>query len=506
MRMIGIGLMTALLAAIAMLLGQQGFWASGWQVLRGMVTDAPGLVFETPSTTDLPAGSSGFAAQIPRATPQGPLILSGLPAYQSASFLLPVEARALSGYLHIDASVQALTGVEAVLRVSIDKTRRAELLLHPDRLSGGAGRSLRIPLSPLDLSRERLVVSFSLQGRSAQAPCGPEDGTPAIVEIETTSHLALTLDRPLTGLRDRVVGWGGAVQVGWPGQGNRAAALARLMAAGQAQRGGVPVRFAPHGLAADEVLHLLPDLTAPEVADPVTSPWPRPVAVGANAGLRQFHRATSWRFRAGQPGDRRVSGRLRLDLYLGQLSAQARWTVTVTLDGRLLREVAAPAGPLTRDIPLPANTPPSAMIEVTAYAHIPRPHLCDEGPELLAELRPGSLLLPGAMRQDDPLERLRKGLEGAPIGLALPQELALPDAARAATLLGALLPKDMAWRAVRPERARILVVGGGHDLSRWVEMPGWLLDHTGLRPLHTVHPARTGSAALLIRPDPGQSG
>eukprot|EP00581_Thalassiosira_minuscula_P027189 CAMPEP_0184406244 /NCGR_PEP_ID=MMETSP0738-20130409/1434_1 /TAXON_ID=385413 /ORGANISM="Thalassiosira miniscula, Strain CCMP1093" /LENGTH=88 /DNA_ID=CAMNT_0026763059 /DNA_START=26 /DNA_END=288 /DNA_ORIENTATION=+ len=88
---------------------------------------------------------------------------------------MPVDARPTSGYLQIDATSQVLAGVEGVLRISITGTRRGEMLLHP----GEAGRSLQIPLSPMDFAGNQLVVSFSLQGTGPQHQCGAKDGIEA---------------------------------------------------------------------------------------------------------------------------------------------------------------------------------------------------------------------------------------------------------------------------------------------------------------------------------------
>ena len=497
MRMIGIGLMTALLAGLAMLLGNLGIWQNGWHMVKE-ATLGPQLVFETPAMRPARTGSS---VRLSRTAPQSPMILSGLPAYHSATFLLPVDARPLSGYLHIDATVQVLAGVESVLRVSIDRTRRAEVLLHP----GMAARSVRVPLSPLELSQERLVVSFSLQGRSGQTACGPEDGVAAVVEIETTSHVHVTLDRPLTSLRDRMAGWGGAIHVAWPDRSEnlaRAEALARLVAAGRLERAGRVIRFEGGGVTSHEVTRLAREL----VPTPVTDAWPRPMAEGRNGGVRRFHHATSWRLRVDHPGASRQAGGLRLRLYLGREVGPSGWTVTVTLDGHLLTELQAPGGELSRDLPLPVGMPPGAVIEITASAHTPRTHICDDGPELLAELRPGTVLVAGPVRADTPLDALRRGWRDGVVTLGLPRRLTSPDAARAARLLGQVLPATAPWKDSPVDTAQVLVLGGGHDLTRWVGAPGWLLDETGLRPLDTVYPTHTNSAALLIRPAGGEGG
>ena len=159
--MIGIGLMGFLLAGVALLLSTMNLWERAQWAVQTKINGTQ-LVFETPAV--LPVSDQDTAV-ISRSSPDLSVILSGLPAYQSVAFNLPLNARPTSGYLQIDATLQVLAGVEGVLRVSIDNVRRGEMLLH----SGEVSRSLQVPLSPTDLAREQLVVSFSLQG---SAPSG----------------------------------------------------------------------------------------------------------------------------------------------------------------------------------------------------------------------------------------------------------------------------------------------------------------------------------------------
>ncbi|MEP3295224.1 MAG: hypothetical protein ABJO27_01830, partial [Pseudoruegeria sp.] len=163
MRMIGIGLMGFLLAGVALLLSTMNIVERGQRYLNEL-TDGPQLVFE--DRRALPAAQANTAT-LYRSTPNHPLILSGLPSYQGVVFNMPMDARPTSGYLQIDATLQVLEGVQGVLRISIDNVRRGEMLLHP----GEVGRSLRISLSPTDFARERLVVSFSLQGEGPHTFC-----------------------------------------------------------------------------------------------------------------------------------------------------------------------------------------------------------------------------------------------------------------------------------------------------------------------------------------------
>lgn len=57
-----------------------------------------------------------MAPAVKRANPDHPVILSGRPTYQRGAFIVPVDARPMSGYLQIDATSQGLDGVEGVLR------------------------------------------------------------------------------------------------------------------------------------------------------------------------------------------------------------------------------------------------------------------------------------------------------------------------------------------------------------------------------------------------------
>jgi len=180
MRLIGIGLLAFLLAGVALFLSNSSALQIGVRTLSEAAL-GPNLVFET-QTKDVTSHSK-WDAVVHRADPDTPIILTGLPAYQGATFYLPIDARPTSGYLQIDATTQSLSGVEGVLRVNIGNEKRAELLLRP----GEAGRSLRIQLTDIELAREQLVVSFSLLGDGPHRSCGIDTGHEVIVEIETTS-------------------------------------------------------------------------------------------------------------------------------------------------------------------------------------------------------------------------------------------------------------------------------------------------------------------------------
>ena len=288
MRMIGIGLLGFLLAGIALLLSTMNILENGKRYVRE-ITTGPQLVFEhrTPALAD-----GSHTAILSRTNSDHPVILSGFPAYQSVAFTLPVDARPTSGYLQIKATSQVLDGVEGVLRISIHNTRRGEMLLRP----GEAGRALQIPLSPTDLAGPQLVVSFSLQGTGPQRQCAPDDGVAAVVEIETTSAVYLTLDGPLSSVGDRVRAWGDMVRVGWPHWLKEEEQLRRLVLATQLSRRGVTAVFQPserdQALSTKDLRDLLE--TVPGQVQAVSNGG-RFAWSGANAGMRRFHRKAVWR-------------------------------------------------------------------------------------------------------------------------------------------------------------------------------------------------------------------
>lgn len=433
MRLIGIGLLAFLLAGVALFLTNSETLRLGVRTLSE-VTLGPRLAFEAKS----PAPSThAHTASVHRAGPSVPLILSGLPAYQSAAFYIPIDARPTSGYLQIDATVQALAGVEGVLRVSIGNTKRAELLLRP----GEAGRSLRIQLTDQDIAREQLVVSFSLQGEGPHTSCAIDEGFEAIVEIETTSAVFLELDRPLDSARDHALAQGRRVTVTWSNVGQADA----LLAGRKLNLTGIEPSFSPNGTPVAQAL---------EVADAFSTFDTRPRFAWSDAlspngsffGLRRFYRSHTWRLRydMSDAQDARLPDSFTLNMMLGQQAHSVRWHVVVTLNGKLLYDGFEQPGALALNLPLPSHDQRrSNVIEVTLASTQDTPGHCNQGPELVAEVLKSTILTPGQTSFDDPILELMLALkdgwqldsEGlspaeATIAVQILSELPEPDQAR----------------------------------------------------------------------------
>lgn len=507
MRLIGIGLSAFLLAGIAILLVRSDFLGQSARAVQALV-HGPQLQFEVP----IPAGpaAQGHSATILRAGPDRPLILSGLPAYQSASFLVPRDAGALSGYLDIHLTTQVLTGVQAALRLNIDNTRRAEILLRP----GDAGRSLRIELTAQDLSRERLSVSFSLQGTGPQTGCTANQGIDAVVEIDPTSALHLTLQKALITPQDRIAAWGGQMRLTWPQ--TNAAFRDSLTVASAMVRAGHPVRFMEPGTVG---------LTAVQaraaILDSATS-VPRPILftdfyTGAPDQknlfeTRSFLRETTWRigFDAEQTLGAHRPKTLELAMILGQHPNGAAWQVTIVMDGGLVGQVAPDpqSGRLQLSLPLPPKPKAKGLaIEITARsAHQPE-GLCNDGPILVAQLLPITRLTQGNQVFDDPLSDLRRALvKGGPVTLNASQQVTPLTATLAAQLLAALQIETLGGPENGQTEIDVLPLGAQIDAGQGApKEQTWLVTFdadsaaitaTRLTDLTTL---RTPSVALLIQ-------
>lgn len=449
MRMLGLGLLAVVLAGAAVALSYLG--AEGIaQKVQNLVRD-PDLTFETAEPRNVPATgkTEGATAVTLRAEPRQAMILSGVPSYQGARFVLPFDARPVGGVLHVDLTSQALDTTEAALRVTIDNARRAELLLEP----GVEARSFDIPLTEAELARGVLPVSFSLQGRGSNAPCtGP--GIGAVVEIKPSTRLDLVLDGPVTTPRDQLIAWGGAVQAAWPDAGTADAdGATRLALAADLIREDYAVSFMNGGTPGTFDLEQMRATIDPAMLQPLSlltrqeEHYDFPVEMmemSGNDGVKRFHRSTTWRsrFEAGSLPDGQVPGALDLSLKLGPLPAETTWTVDVTMNGRLAMAESVPAGTTDYDrkVILPATAADrSSSVEVTLSSDYDIEGVCNEGPELLAEMTPETMLYGRPAIEAGPLAELRREIAANDmLQVSMGTELTAPEAAGAARLVAAL--------------------------------------------------------------------
>ncbi len=505
MRLIGMGLLAFLLAGIALFLARSDTIDQTLRLIREM-RDGPQLQFEVVAA----ARTEGTAAIVQRVAPEMPIILLGLPAYQGATFLMPIDARPTSGYLQIDVTYQVLAGVEGVLRISIDDTRRAEMLLHP----GEAGRSVRIQLTAEDIARARLVVSFGLQGQGPLATCGPDDGVEAVVEIETTSALVLEIAAPLVSPQDRVAAWGGDIRLGWPEAGG-ADQLDRLIEASRRFGQSPSISFHPD---TGDVLSLDEARALAQPAEPSaggTHVWDEALADRSPLfTLRRFQRSTSWRIRYDLHAvpDAVLPIALDLSIALGRLPLGDQWQIIVTMNDHLLGQtlVDGDLGAFHLSVNLPLSDPvPRNEIEISVQSTGTQDDICGQGPDLVAELLPATRLLPGDAAYGDALVRLRAALARAQsLGVGLQGALGVAEAQVAAGLLAELAPHQTLHPA--QNAPHVLVLNRAADLSSLAvqgEAHAWLVyrdadNRVVVEPAAEATGGHIGTVALLVTSDP----
>ncbi len=510
MRMIGIGLLAFLIAGAASAVTYFDIWARGLQAAHDILEE-PQLVFGREQDT-VPSTRKAARAIIRAHSPNG-LILSGFPAYQSASFSMPIDTRPTSGHLQIDATFQVLEGVEGALRVSINNTRRAEVLLRP----GEAARSLQIVLTQQELAGERLVVSFSLLGHGAKLACGPDGAINAIVEIETTSGVFLTLATPLRSVRDRVITWGHQVHIAWPPSQSNAQRSNILAQAAHIQRHGYSTRFVDQGdtgvpqgaaLAPSELIDAQ-DFAFTTRAKRLV--WPTYFAKkGPNAGVRRFQRSTSWRVRydLDRYQDYSMPDGLNLRISLGPPPAGAHWTLTTTFNARLIdiQIIDEAVQDHALDLGLPAAYQDRLnVIEITVTSSYDPDGLCNHGPELIAEIRAESHLWAGGAQFENELQKLRSRLANhVSFSLKTRQDISASDAQAVARLLANSLPTQLQHAQKDPD-VFVTVLSRKKSLDILTALPPnpdrtWLVYLDEVTQVPKAHPVTPHAAANIHAP------
>ena len=410
MRIIGLGLLAFLLTGTTLALSQSEFVKNGFDAFKDKRRNTQ-LIFE-PDTSDVKT-TKGERVAFLRSDASAPLILSGLPAFGSARFSLPISAQAQSGYLQLETTMQSLAGVEGVLRVSIDNTRRGEILLVPGLVS----RSVKFPLSSKDLSKESLIVSLSLVGAGPSAGCSNEDHLATIAEIEPSTVMVLTFDTPLQTTEDQISAWGDDLRIEWPQDQNAQSRADIIAKAAMLQRQGYAVSFHDKdGLDAASLSSLLTSVNQRATAPQIVRDYPLALTeFSGNAGTRDFKHRTTWRTRYNleQATDSEIPGHLNVDLNLGPLPAENQWSVSAKLNGHLLIADMLEAG--TRDFTTRLELPAayqgtSNLIEISATSGQELEGECNNGPDLIAELTENSFLLGSGQKLTGPLSDLRAAL------------------------------------------------------------------------------------------------
>ena len=496
LRLIGIGLLAFLLAGVAILLSNSAelrlLLRQSAELVRG-----PQLHFE--AVREAPLARGQHTATVLRTGQDSPIILSGFPAYQSATFRMPIDTRPISGSLRIDMTSQLLAGARGLLRVSIGGRKRGEILLR----AGESRRSLEIDLHATEVASDELVVSFSLLGKGTATSCNADSGYDAIIEIESTSAVHVTLERPLDTARDLVRSQGQWMPLAWDD--DPARRVSSLLAGAAWAKTGFSVAFvnAKSALTPDAALATTTLSERPDFA------WSDVMAdESALFRLRRFRQNHTWRIQydmeAGR--ERNLPDRLQLDMELGRQASGDHWQLAVILNDRLLDHVLVPADAdnVTADIPLPAAFHRRFnAIEIIATSTNATSGECELGPELFASISPRTRLIAGTDHLSGPLVDLRERLARQPgWELTVDERLSGTDAQIIADLLAPVLPDAPAFGpAWKPLTMHAIAAGSErppNSADRWLLTPGTASDSAQLRAIPQQDVFRAAEVAIII--------
>ncbi len=433
MRLLGIALLAFVLAGASILLAGSDL-SSRMSVVFGGLDSEPDLIFERDASS---IEGQGPSEAFRMAGIGDPVLLTGVPAWQTVSFLLPLDVRPVSGTIEFRVTSQVLEGVEATLRVSIGGARRSDILLRP----GHHQLQFRIDLSQADLHGRQLNVSFTLQGDGPPTLCARVDGRNVVVEIEQSSSLNLILDGRLETARDLLAAHGGVAEI--PLSTDTAQSANFLLAARLLQHGQA-IRFSDQP-STHSTLAELEELLRPEMDSPDQMMWPRAIAQGRNSGLRRFQRSTEWRIDLAGGGGGFIPGRVVLEFGLGARTGDAPWVLDISLDDQLIFSEELPAVGLIHsvDIDLTAHniTRTSELIStlsVFSSGHGP----CNDVPERVAELRYSSHLVASDRSFSNPIAQLQSLiLQNNTVAISGRQLTSPIDAIAASNLLAEVIPR-----------------------------------------------------------------
>ncbi len=457
MRLLGIGVLALLLVGALIVLGQTGAFDTALNKMSGgdrqRVND-----YQLAATRSFDAsGSDVFVTQVDT---DAPLILSGLPSYANASYLMPADARPVSGIYRLNFSSSVAEGVEGALRVSINGVRRADLLL----TEGIRREGVDIELTPADLSASELDIVLSLQGRGEIAECKLDDTIAAVVEVAPTSGVRLSLNGPIETSRDKLALWGNRVPVAWSNSAEPAAGLRSIINASRLSAKGYSPRFVPNGITGDE-LGALTKEAAPRRASFVPDAYPVPlVSEPSNRGTRTFGRRVSWRYRFAErdmPGEV-LPAALDLRMLIGPQASDLRRDLTVTINDRLLfsRRISNDTERLNQSIIIPASAQRGDnTLEITLSATDGSSVRCGDIEQSVAELLPETVLRGGSEKAADALSTLRASLRTGSTVTLTGGKLTSSDAAAASQLLASLNPGALEF-ASSGARSNIRIAAG----------------------------------------------
>lgn len=287
--------------------------------------------------------------------------LIGFPSYGKVRFPLPLSAEAVAGTLALDVSADVELSGSGVLKVSLNGTRRAAIVLKEGRQT----HQIRIELTSQDLAQTSVSVTLSADGITEKPPCTREWAGASVVRIDPTSHVKLSLSTPLSGLRDKLAAAGAHPRLVWSDEpsGTKRAQLL-LFARGRAAA-GKPVQLVDAAQHIEQAISLTSDELETGLGTLWETPlnqvaaWPAPLAGSRATRAQHFEYEAQWqtKFDLRELPKRETPTHLQVDLRIDGASAELLLTVELngalvhselvtTQTGNIQAQVALPAGPL----------------------------------------------------------------------------------------------------------------------------------------------------------------
>lgn len=203
----------------------------------------------------------------------------------------------------------------------------------------------------------------------------------------------------------------------------------------------------------------------------------------------------------------------QLDLHMlfGRLIEPQNWALTVTLNNRLVFQghISGTEADFQALIDLPPDLQTVAnALEVVASSTAHHGGVCDQGPELVAEMLPASRLVFGESLFTGPMSELQDALSRVDqISVAMTGELTALDADVISQMLNKVIPQNSEFKPART-KAHVTVLSQDHQApTRPRTGPVWVVTHDNTLPQLSVHKMEPGDAlprtglALLVTPN-----
>lgn len=466
------------LISISLVVSQNpGFLRQTQQLVSGSNETAPAAsVADTPanSWSDLFEHTSFVGMQ-----DDGWQALSGFPSFAKIIIPLPRKVTLTEGRLRLSLSTQMAESGVGTLRVSINNTRRADLVLK----TGEDRRSLLLGLTPEDLGKPRLVVSLTVQGDAFSGVCPSRPSRGVVVDVLPESGVELAHSEPLSDPLDIWLADAKPARFYMQAADDSAQRADSLLLAARLKQMHHNVEFFPQSDAENAPVQILsvdrnqseelvydnqtgrltikdPNLavtsfasdTTASLADLLSGPLSA-IPTDENTLLdddstRTFFRSHRWRLnynlterRAGH-----APSQIRLALKTSNQLEGADWLVRILLNNNLLTSYQLETGPdiFERLIRLPAELQlPDNEIAVDLLTTDITNSICDPGLEVAAQILPGTKLSGEAVTSFQiPIHAVKVLGEATRVAMTAEPQLSSAQAAIASSLVAHVLPQD----------------------------------------------------------------